>query len=339
MKLTDLFLRNLQLDGSKKRYFDDAIPNFGVRVYKSGVSFIVLQGSTRKSTTIGKYPALSLKNARTKAIAILQPLAPKNATIEPLEALRAFLFHCSVKNKPRTVKDYTRLLKRFPDSWDKQTILTTLQAFRSTPGELSHLTTAFQVFLNWCVHNGYIEQNPIAGLRNQGKINKRDRVLSEKELKAIWNSLSEDRFSTIVKLLIITGQRKGELVHISISDNIATIPAEYTKNGLLHTFPVDMALPYLPAPTFNGWTKAKARLDESSGVTGWTLHDLRRTFASTHARLGTPIHVVEKMLNHISGTFSGVAGIYNRYSYLTEMTEALAVYENHLNSLIQTDTV
>jgi integrase len=86
---------------------------------------------------------------------------------------------------------------------------------------------------------------------------------------------------------------------------------------------------------FKGWGKCKARFDaELEGVEPYTLHDLRRTFASTLARLGTPIHVTEKLLNHISGTVSGVAAIYNRHSYMDEMREAIAAYESHLVKLI-----
>jgi integrase len=63
--------------------------------------------------------------------------------------------------------------------------------------------------------------------------------------------------------------------------------------------------------TFNGWSKSKAALDEISGITAWTLHDLRRTFATGLAGLGVPIHVVEKLLDHVSGTTGGLVGVYN----------------------------
>ena len=66
----------------------------------------------------------------------------------------------------------------------------------------------------------------------------------------------------------------------------------------------------------------------------YTLHDIRRTFSSTMARLGTPIHVTEKLLNHASGAISGVAAIYNRHSYRDEMRGAMSAYEDHLANLI-----
>src|SRR5205085_5472157 len=76
---------------------------------------------------------------------------------------------------------------------------------------------------------------------------------------------------------------------------------------------------------FNGWSKSKARLDRACGIKDWSLHDLRRTFATKLAAPGTPIHVTEKLLNHASG----IAAVYNRHSYFEEMKAAVAAYESH----------
>ena len=64
------------------------------------------------------------------------------------------------------------------------------------------------------------------------------------------------------------------------------------------------------------------------------MHDLRRTFATTHAKIGTPIHVTEKLLNHVSGTISGVAAVYNRHSYMEEMKAAVASYDGFLKTTL-----
>ena len=87
--------------------------------------------------------------------------------------------------------------------------------------------------------------------------------------------------------------------------------------------------------SFNGWGKSKARLDAQAGVTDWTLHDLRRTYATLHAQSGTPPHVIEALLNHKSGIISGVAATYNRFQYLAEMRLATARYEEQLLKIIQ----
>lgn len=336
MKLTDLTLRNLKFDGTQRRVFDDGLPNFGVRIYKTGVSFVVMLGNKRKTVTLGRYPDLSLKEARIRAVELLTdkttPVVPKNAE----SAISAFLEHVRRHNKPRTAKDYERLLaKHFPGSFDRQKLLACLDGLRQTPGEQSHATTTFQVFLNWCVNNGIIDRNPLAGLRNQGRIKKRERVLEPEELARIWAQLGDDPFSTTIRLMILTGQRKGEISYFTLEDDLLTIDRLHTKNGRTHTIPTGpLTRQYFQPVRFSGWSKAKARLDESSGVTDWTIHDLRRTYATVHAQLGTPIHVIEKLLNHVSGSLSGVAGIYNRYTYLDEMREAVQKYEDWVASTL-----
>lgn len=89
----------------------------------------------------------------------------------------------------------------------------------------------------------------------------------------------------------------------------------------------------VPTTVFNGWSKSKERL--KADIPPWTLHDLRRTFSSNLAALGTPIHVTEKLLNHASGTISGVAAVYNRHTYFDEMRQAILTYEIHLAQLLK----
>ena len=87
---------------------------------------------------------------------------------------------------------------------------------------------------------------------------------------------------------------------------------------------------------FTTWSKPKTELDQRSNVAEWTLHDIRRTFATTQAKLGTPPHIIEAILNHASGEISGVAAIYNRHRYVTEMRIALESYEKYLENLLAT---
>jgi integrase len=84
---------------------------------------------------------------------------------------------------------------------------------------------------------------------------------------------------------------------------------------------------------FQGYSKAKARLDRLSGVNDWTLHDLRRTVVSGMAGLGVAPHVADKILNHQSGTISGVAAVYQRHEFLKERARALQVWGDHVQSL------
>ena len=95
-------------------------------------------------------------------------------------------------------------------------------------------------------------------------------------------------------------------------------------------FPANRHEPETPV---SGHGKAKLRIEAISGVTDWTLHDLRRTVATGMAKLKVAPHVIERVLNHASGSFAGVAGVYNRFGYLDEMRAALEVWESHLKRL------
>jgi integrase len=82
--------------------------------------------------------------------------------------------------------------------------------------------------------------------------------------------------------------------------------------------------------SFSGWSRCKRRLDARSGVSGWTLHDLRRSFVTHSAELGTAPHVIEAAVNHLSGHKGGIAGVYNRAVYGPEKARAMQVWADHL---------
>lgn len=84
---------------------------------------------------------------------------------------------------------------------------------------------------------------------------------------------------------------------------------------------------------FNGWSKCKRSFDKVLTIPEYTLHDLRRSYSSNLARLGVPIHVTERLLNHISGTVSGIAAVYNRYTYTDEMRKAVQAWEEFVAAL------
>jgi integrase len=134
-----------------------------------------------------------------------------------------------------------------------------------------------------------------------------------------------------------------------------TIPGERTKNGLTHSVPLpaparDLVASCLDegrdlvfttngrAPVELGATKIKRRLDARMGVTSWRLHDLRRTMATMSAEMGVAPHIIEAVLNHVSGHKSGVAGIYNRASYEAEKRRALDAWARYVELIIDADT-
>ena len=179
-----------------------------------------------------------------------------------------------------------------------------------------------------------------------------ERVLTDDELIAVWNAAVGFPFGAMIRLLILTGQRRSEIGSLKwqyIKDETITLPI--TKNRRIHTFPVSPKVmqiienapqlndTYLfPArgkdSPFNAWGKGKKLLDQQCGVEGWTIHDLRRTFATNLAALTVQPHVVERLLNHSTGTISGIAAIYNRFDYMDEMRAALSQWEDKLEQLL-----
>ena len=90
----------------------------------------------------------------------------------------------------------------------------------------------------------------------------------------------------------------------------------------------------LGAKPFAEFSRAKLQLDQLSRVTGWRLHDLRRTCVSGMARLGIPPHIADKILNHNAGTISGVAAVYQRHEFLSERQEALERWGSHVAHIV-----
>lgn len=355
---SDPGLRALPIPASGQRsYWDEKLPTFGIRVSQGGSKTFVLNRN-RSLITIGRYPVIGLSEARAEAKRLLAEFTlgkVRPHAITYSQAVRLFLEDKQKNRRPRTTQEYKRLLDRLPlkgrlDQLREHDIAVQLAKF-AAPAEYNHLLVAFRIFENWCKKRGYLDRNLTAGLSKHGR-RSRERVLSDEELKKVWEATDRcGQFGTIVKLLILTGQRRTEIASLQsswIHDNVLTFPAETTKSNRQHTIPLEpIARQLLPSHgasllfpargrhvPFNGWSNSKALLDKLSGVTDWTLHDLRRTFATHLAELGVAPHVIERLLNHVTGTISGVAAIYNRYSFMDEMRAAVERWEVRLQSLI-----
>ena len=373
VKLSDVAIRALPLPPQGQvTHWDETLPGFGVRVSQGGTkTFIVIYGPTRRRYTVGRYGQVSLKQAREEARKLQAGLTlgiiEKKKSPIYTDARDQFLEHCRAKNRPKTVYEYARHLKgNFPfgrtrlADIQRHDIQRRLNKMKDTPSERHHAFVAFKCFLNWAVSEEMIEVNPVANLKLPNANKPRERFLTEDELREVFTKAQEQPwpYGSILQLLILTGQRKMEIGSLEWSwidqeDQTITLPGHFTKNGKPHRFPygniaanIFETLPQtdetyvFPGHTknaviFNGWSKCKKRFDEGlDDVEPFTLHDLRRTFSSNLAMLGTPIHVTEKLLNHISGTISGVAAIYNRHSYMDEMREAVSAYDEYLENLI-----
>jgi integrase len=184
----------------------------------------------------------------------------------------------------------------------------------------------------------------------------RERVLSDAELKAIWGGCIDDDYSAIIKLLVLSGCRLNEIGRLrwdEIHDEQIILPGARTKNNRAHIVPLsepakailtglrrrpDRACVFGRRQDngFSGWSAAKRDLEARANIAErWTVHDLRRTVATRMAELGVQPHIIEAVLNHVSGHKGGVAGIYNRATYDKEKREALNLWAEHVTALVE----
>ncbi len=368
MRLTDISIRTLK--APKKGvvvYSDDAIVGFGVRVSQAGTkSFVLTHGPRRERETIGRVGIVALSDARAEAKRRLAEYTLGKTRAPAVAwnfALRKYLEHVATCRRSSTSAEYKRCLeKHFPFGATKlsnvstRDILDRLDRLEATPSEQQHAFICLRAFINWAYRQHYLDTKPTERMRVSHRYKPRERVLSDDELRRVWIAADAmGTFGAIVQLLILTGQRVGEitkLTHDMIGDDRITLPSWLTKNGREHTFPLSSAAilvissrrqtgPNLlfpargkPHAPFSGVSKSKGTLDKLSGVQNWTLHDLRRTFASGMASLGVLLPVVEKLLNHISGSFSGIVAVYQRYDFAKEMRQAVELWDEHLQTLL-----
>jgi integrase len=239
---------------------------------------------------------------------------------------------------------------------------------RGSPIMANRVLAAVRKLFNWCASRDVIPVSPCSLISPPAPERSRDRILDDDELRMVWNAAEAQGwpFGHLVKLLILTGQRLSEIGEmrwdeINKGQRLWTLPAERVKNGIRHEVPLsDAALSIIVAlprvkttrgfvfttrrdAAVSGFSRAKDRLDATIAAAlphgakpldHWTFHDLRRTMASGMARLGIQIPVIEKVLNHSSGTFRGVVGVYQRHSYSDEKRKALEVWAAFVQSVV-----
>jgi integrase len=270
-------------------------------------------------------------------------------------------------SKTRKAAEIARLLRREVVSrWGNRCIhaigkrdiveLASEIAQRGTPMAANTLLKVIKTYLNWCVGRAVIDASPAEGIPLPGKEVARDRVLTNNELVSVIRAARQigGAYGGIVVMLALTGQRREEVAQmvwneIDFNSRTWTLPGSRTKNGKPHIVHLSEPCIKLIQRTsrlgsyvfsnsgvrpFRNFTSAKRALDELSGVTDWRLHDLRRTCVSGMARLGVPPHVADKILNHQSGTISGVAAVYQRHEFLAERKLALERWGQYIESLV-----
>lgn len=360
--------------------FDDDLAGFGMRASAGGsrawiVQYRNLLGETRRET-LGKVGVLSATDARRAAAERLarvrlgsDPSAEreaerKRAAVTVASKIDAYLEGMRPRVRAKGLGESTHYMQRAwaplhrvpVDGVTRAQVAERLNeiAKASGPHAANRARTTLSSFYTWLIAEGLAEANPVVGTRKPHREERRERVLKPEEITAILRALPAGDFGRIVRLLLLTAQRRDEVAdmpwaEVDLAAGLWSIPRVRTKNGVPHDIPLSRpALAILAtAPRiegrdlvfgsgvggFQGFTRAKAALDKASGVTDWRLHDLRRTAATGMGNLGVLPHVVEAVLNHISGTKGGVAGVYNYALYNPEKRAALDLWARHLAGL------
>jgi integrase len=367
-------------------HFDDTLPGFGLRLRKSGEQvrrqFIVqyrAAGISRR-LLLGSADLIGVEAARAEAKKVLgkvalggDPQADKEQKRErdvfPMSALAAQYLEAKARSvRARTLVestryltgDYFKPLHAMPvERITRRDVASRVLHIANERGQRTGAQARQQLsaMFTWAMQSGLAESNPVVGTAEpKSKRGARDRVLSDAELAAIWNAAGDGDFGKVVRLLILTGQRRNEVGGIAwseINGSTWTIPATRTKNGRQHTLPLSgLALSIIESVPervgrdqlwgergsrgFSSWNDAKSRLDARIGgkvVKHWTLHDLRRSVATRMCDLGVMPHVVEQILNHQSGHRAGVVGTYNRSAYEQPVKAALALWADHIRTI------
>jgi integrase len=216
-------------------------------------------------------------------------------------------------------------------------------------------------FFNWLRARDVIETSPAAGVERPHQEVPRDRVLADNEVKRLWLACEgEGAFGPALRLLLLTGQRKNEVCQmrwdeLNEAERFWIIPPARAKNGVAHKVPLSepawaliQAMPRFAGNDHvfagragrgtigGGWAKAKSRIGAKAGIdeASWRLHDLRRTAASGMQKLGVRVEVIERALNHTSGSFRGVTGVYQRHDYADEIAAALQRWADRVDELV-----
>jgi integrase len=236
------------------------------------------------------------------------------------------------------------------ESVTRREIASVLETIATTSGPTSadRARAALSSMFVWAMKEGITESNPSFATNTHSTKPARDRVLTAKELAKIWGALPDSDYGQIIKLLVYTGARKseiGSLLWSEVHDRQIKIPGERTKNNRPFDLPLSDPAHRLLASIqaddrdrvfgrgdggFGGWSKSKAKLNAKLDLEPWCVHDIRRTVATGMAECGVQPHIVEACLNHVSGSKSGVAGIYNRAVYAKEKREAFEIWANNV---------
>jgi integrase len=365
-----------KLEGLEGFLWDEKVCGFGVRKQKRGLFYYVRARHQGRQVmySIGRHGSpWTVETARAKALQLLATLATGAnpfADEEPVggdatfgsEAER-YLARKQSSLAPRTYVEVRRHLCDYAaplhnlqiGEIDRRAIAVLLGQIETSSGASSRnrLRSSLSAFWAWAIAEGLTELNPVTGTVKADEGKSRARVLTEEEIRQLWRGLSDNRFSEIVRLLLLTACRRTEIGNLQWSEidlgrKLIVLPPARTKNGrglelplstqalaVIERTPRRNTTPFLFSDVngYRSWDQDKLRLDARLGIAPYRIHDIRRTTATGLAELGVLPHIVEACLNHQSGHKGGVAGIYNKARYADEMRTALQKWGDHLDRI------
>jgi integrase len=387
-------------EGRTLYVWDADLTGFGMLATKTGsVSYFVEyrlggRGAKNRRMSLGKHGALTPDEARKRAKEELGKVARGADVVrekrEAREKLTGITFrdlierYLDLQAKPgrywaekrvRLLSDELKVLHSKPLGLIKRaeivSLIDKLQARSHASARV--LFADIRPLFAWALDRAAIDVNPIVGMKGPQPLEARDRVLSDEEIKAFWQAASEENwpFSSVFKVLLLTGQRREEVAgmrwrEVDLDAGRWTIAKERSKNGKAHTVDLhpeavclldplgdeaaarradDRELVFSTTGTtpVSGFSKAKARIDGrmkallADKFQPWRTHDLRRTAASGMAALGFQPHVIERVLNHVSGARSGLVGVYQRHEYREERCRAIIAWGTHVMAVVSAD--
>ena len=389
MRLTDSKVKSLRPKKSRYIVWEEGGTGLGLRVSpadrKSFIFMYRFDGKPRMMT-LGPYPKLKLVAARLKVAQakdrLSQEIDPGQELIESKESLRGAhsvkalideYIEKWAKPRKRSWKEDERILRKDVQSvWGKKKAQTIKRrdivllldeiVDRGAPIQANRTLAVIRKMFNFALNRGILELSPCVQIPAPSKENQRDRVLSDEEIRSIWLSLDDagmtKEIQLALKLQIITGQRKGEIIgaewsDLNLKDGWWIIPKEKAKNNLPHRVPLSsLALKILKEAKklskgspflFPSPTKEKSHITEPAidrairnnrelfDIDHFVPHDLRRTVASQITAMGFPRLTVSKILNHVE---SGVTAVYDRHSYDKEKRVALEKWSKRLEKIV-----
>jgi integrase len=384
MRLTKDAVTALALPPGKADHiaWDDVLPGFGVRLRGKSKSWVAQYriGAQQRRESLGDVRKVSLDDARKIA---RQRFAQVELGVDPaaeraqaraqaltlgvvigryLDAKRDVLRPNTFKAAERYFAEHWKPLHGRPlDAIKRADVAARLQELVKAHGRTSAARARdnLSALYGWSMREGLCESNPVMATNDptQG-LQARERVLSDDEIRVLWNACRDDDFGRIVQLLLLSGCRREEIgglkwSEVNFDTGIMTIPGTRTKNRRTLELPLpgsaieilgsvprngEFVFGRREGTSYSGWSAGKLRLDSRIVMTTgkplapWTLHDLRRTMRTGLGRIGVAPHIAELAINHVRG---GVEAIYDRYRYQREIAAALARWADHVLALAE----